>query len=372
MYERPSEQRALSLAPVFAAFRFLCDGVSTLPLKSYRRAGPDQREPMSSLPQLFQFMVDEGTLVDWTSQAVFSLAAHGNAIGVITSRDGFDFPTVVQWRPRREFSVDDDSVPGRPQWFWNGRRVDRSGLVHIPWMKVPGKTLGLSPIEHYALTLGVGLGAQKYGAEWFNAGGVPPGTFKNSEQKVDPDDAATIKARLVSAIRSREPIVYGRDWDFNAVSIPPEEAQFVETQKLTANQIAAIYGIAPEELAGEPANSLTYNTEELRQIRRIADLRPWLVRLETGLSALLPERQYVKFNADATVRADLKTRYEAHHIALSDGWKSRDEVRAAEDLEPLPNGQGQEYAPLHAAPVRPALTTGEDQDENGQPLRVVR
>jgi HK97 family phage portal protein len=253
--------------------------------------------------------------------------------------------------------------------------VDRSDLVHIPWLTVPGQTLGLSPIEHYALTLGVGLGAQSYGAEWFAAGGVPPGTYKNSEQTIDQATATTIKTRLMAAIRSREPLVYGKDWDFNAISIPPQEAQFVETQNLTANQIAAIYGIAPEEIGGVPANSLTYNTEERRQIRRVADLRPWLVRFETGLSALLPERQYVRFNADATVRADLKTRYQAHHLALEDGWKNRDEVRGAEDLEPLPAGQGgQEYMPLHAAPKQSALTTGEgdDEDEDGQPLRVVR
>jgi HK97 family phage portal protein len=373
-YEPATQQRALSLAPVFAAFRFLCDGVSTLPLKAYRKAGPDQREPMANLPQLFQFLDEDGTLVDWTSQGIFSLAAHGNAIGIITSLDGFGFPTGVQWRPRSEFFVD-DSVPGQAQWYWNGRRVDRSDLVHIPWLTVPGQTLGLSPIEHYALTLGVGLGAQSYGAEWFAAGGVPPGTYKNSEQTIDQATATTIKTRLMAAIRSREPLVYGKDWDFNAISIPPQEAQFVETQNLTANQIAAIYGIAPEEIGGVPANSLTYNTEERRQIRRVADLRPWLVRFETGLSALLPERQYVRFNADATVRADLKTRYQAHHLALEDGWKNRDEVRGAEDLEPLPAGQGgQEYMPLHAAPKQSALTTGEgdDEDEDGQPLRVVR
>ncbi len=371
-YERPSEQRAMGLSAVFAAVRFLCDGVSTLPLKPYRRVGPEQREPMSSLPQLFQFLVEDGTLVDWVSRAVQSLAVHGNAIGLVTSRDGFEFPTVVNWRPRSEFHVDDGATgsPAPPKWYWNGRPVERSELVHIPWITVPGKTLGLSPIEYYALTLSSGLQAQEFGNNWFTSGGVPPGTFKNASEKVEQAEAMVIKSRLSAAIKSGEPIVYGKDWDFNAIQIPPEQAQFVESQKLSATQIASIYGIAPEEIGGESPNALDYNTEELRQIRRIADLRPWLVRVETGFSALLPERQYVKFNANAVARSDLKTRMSSYKIAREIGVLSVDEIRELEDRPVLPNGEGADFAPLSApAPAPKAITTGQDEDE--QPLRVV-
>jgi HK97 family phage portal protein len=366
-YEPASQDRALSLAPVFSAIRFLVDGISTLPLKPYRRVGPDQREPMASLPQLFQFMIEDGTLVDWLSRAAQSMAIHGNAIGVITSRDGFEFPTAVQWRPRSEFFVDDNAT--RPQWYWKGRLVDRSELVHIPWMTVPGKTLGLSPIEYYALTLGLGLKAQSFGADWFASGGVPPGTFKNSDQTVTQEDAGKIKERLMAAIRTREPIVYGKEWDFTPITIPPEQAQFVETQKLTANQIAAIYGIAPDEVGGEAANSLTYSTEELRQIRTVASLRPWLVRLETGFSALLPNRQYVKFNADATVRADLKTRYTSYQIARTIGLRNIDELRVLEDLPPLPDGQGADYAPLKATAPVTAEPPEDNEGDNVTPIK---
>lgn len=340
-----SQERALSLAPVYAAVRFLADTISTLPLKSYREVG-ETRQPMSSLPQLFQFLEEDGTLTDWLCKPIVSLALQGNAIGVTTSRDGFGFPTAVEWRPRFEFHVDDDSVPGRPQWYWQGRRIDRSEIVHIPWLTVPGRTLGLSPIEAFALTVTSGLSAQTYGTEWFAAGGVPPGTFQNTAQEVPQQVADEVKDRLVSSIRSRKPLVYGRDWKFEAISIPPEQAQLVETMNLTANQIAAIYGIAPEEVGGVPANSLTYNTEELRQTRRLADVRPWMERIECGLSAILPEHQYVKLNAAAVIRGDIMTRYRVYQIGRQIGILNADECRAHEDLPPLPDGQGQDYTPL--------------------------
>lgn len=335
----------MKLAPVFAAHRHLADNISTLPLKAYRRTR-DKREPMR-MPALFQFLADEGTLVDWVTAAVLSLASQGNAIGIITSRDDEGYPTAVIWRPRSEFTVDDTSVIGRAQWYWLGRRINREEILHIPWLTIPGRTLGLSPLEFAQLTIESGLKAQEYGNDWFASGGVPPGTFKNSAQEVNQEDASNIKGRLVRAIQSHEPIVYGKSWDFNPISIPPEQAQFVESQKLTANQVASIYGLAPEEVGGEAANSLTYSNEEMRQTTRLANLRPWLVRLEWGFSNIMPDWEYVKFNADAVIRADLKSRHEVYKTDRDIGLMSINEQRALEDLPPIPGGD--EYAPLAGA-----------------------
>lgn len=343
-----SQERAQRLAPVFAANRHLADQIATLPMHAYRKTG-ETRQRLNRLPKLLRFKEEEGTLVDWISRAVNSLGYQGNAIGIATSFDNFGYPVDVMWRPRTEFQVDDETSPSRPQWFWKGRTIDRDLIVHIPWLTLPGKTLALSPIESFAVTVEAGLKPQEFGVDWFTAGGHPPGTFKNSAKTIDPKEAATIKARLVSSIKTREPIVYGSDWDFEPITISPGDAQFVESQKLTANQIAAIYGLDPEEVGGEAANSLTYNNEEHRQSKRLANIRPWLVRIENGISALLPEMTYVRFNADAVVRSDLKSRHEVYKIDREIGLMNTDEIRALEDLPPLPNGEGQEYAPIRGS-----------------------
>lgn len=342
-----NQDRALTLTPVFAANRHIGDTISTLPLQPYRKVGA-ARQPMESLPQLFRIMAEEGTLNDWLYEAISSLVLRGNAVGLVTARDGMGFPTVIVWLPMHEVHVDDQN-PVRPVWYWRGRRLDPTEIVHIPWVKVPGRTLGLSPIENYALTVSSGIQAQQYGNDWFAAGGVPPGKMKNSAKKITQSESDEIKNRLVSSIRSRKPLVYGADWDYEPIVIPPEQAQFIQTMKLTANQIAAIYGIDPVEIGGEAANSLTYANEEARQTRRMQDLRAWMVRLETKFSSWLPDRQYVRFNADATVRADLRTRHEVYRIDREIGLMSVDDIRALEDLPPLPNGAGASYTPLSAA-----------------------
>lgn len=344
-------QRALTLTPVYAAHRHLSDNISALPLDAFRKLG-DKREPMTSLPQLFRLLDDEGDLVDWVSTAVMSLASRGNAVGLILERDGMGFPTMIEWLPMDDVHVDDEN-PLRPLWYWKGRLMDPTELVHVPLIKLPGKVLGLSPIEYAALTISSGLEAQTYGNDWFAAGGIPPGKFKNSAKKIDSKEAEVIRARLVSSMRTHKPLVYGMDWDYDPFSIPPEQAQFVETLQLNANQIATIYGIAPEEIGGVPGNSMTYQNEEHRQTRRMHDLRPWLVRLEHKFSSWLPDRQHVRFNVDAVIRADTQTRYEVYKLAREMGLLSIDEIRALEDLPPLPGGKGKDAAPLNAG--QPAL-----------------
>ncbi len=365
-----TQDRALGLAPVYAAGRHIADNVSTLPLQPFRKVD-GARRPMPSLPQLFKLMDDDGTLNDWVFTAVTSLALRGNAVGLITLRDGMGFATGITWLPMHEVHVDDSAYP-RVAWYWRGRRLDPTEIVHIPWFKLAGRTLGLSPIEAYALTISSGLQAQQYGNDWFAAGGVPPGKMKNSAKRVDGREADEIKARLVTAIRSRKPLVYGSDWDYEPIVIPPEQAQFIETMKLTANQVAAIYGIDPTEIGGEAANSQQYSNEEHRQTRRMQDLRPWMVRLERKFSSWLPDRQYVRFNADAVIRADLQTRHEVYRVDREIGLLNIDEIRALEELSPLPDGQGQDYTPLgKAASPGSAETPPEppqdDTEQDGAP-----
>lgn len=356
LFSVASQERALTLVPVFAAVRLISDTIATLPVKGYRKAG-DERVPMPTLPPLFNQMDLDGTLTDWLHRAVTSMALRGNAYGLVTARDGMQFPTAVEWLSPNDVFVD-DTVTVAPVWYWRGRRVPTEDMLHIPWFTVPGKVLGLSPIEAYAMTVDVGLQAQQYGSTWFTSGGVPPGTFKNTARTLDPNQADAIKERLTLAIRSRKPIVYGSDWDYTAIAVPPEQAQFIQTQKLTATQIASIYGIPPEMIGGESGSSLTYATVEQNNLRLATlTLRPWLVQLERKFSAILPSRQYVKFNADAIVRSDLAGRYGSYAIAKQVGLLTIDEMRALEDRPPLTDAQKTELAP----PPPPAPTAPPEQ-----------
>ena len=105
-------------------------------------------------------------------------------------------------------------------------------------------------------------------------------------------------------------------------------------------QICRIYGVPPEMIGADSGNSMTYANVEQRDLALLKYVvGPWLTRLETALTALLPAGQYVKFNTGGLLRTDLASRYASYAIALTNGFLTVDEVRALEDREPLPPEQ---------------------------------
>jgi hypothetical protein len=52
------------------------------------------------------------------------------------------------------------------------------------------------------------------------------------------------------------------------------------------------------------------------------------------------------------MRGNTLARYQAYAIGRTNGWLNADEIRAFEDMEPLPEGQGEVYvSPLNLTPV---------------------
>ena len=331
---RVTPDSASYLAPVFAALRHIVDYGSTLPIDAYRRSADGQRTQMTP-PQLISGLDEPGSpgTITWLGQAFYSLAAHGNTVGWITRVDGNGFPSAVSWLQDCDWGYSETAK----QWYVFGAPVPSSRLVHIPWIVPPGKVLGLSPIEHFASVISAGLSAQEY-ADMRRGGGLPPSVLKNQELTLDEVQAKKVQARLISTLQKGEPFVTGRDWDFTAMTIPPNHAQFIETLKLSANQTAAIYGIDPTEIGGQSENSMDYSNQEMRQINRAANMRPYIVRTEKAIDRLLPGPQFVKFNTDATIRSDIKTRTDVLGAQILDGRKSVNEARALEDMPPVPGG----------------------------------
>lgn len=340
---------ALSMVPVFAATRLIADSVASLPLQAYRQAG-DVRAPIAA-PSLLRDPSQFGTVYDWVHRAIVSLALRGNAYGLVTVVDSNGAPSQIEWLNPDEVSLTHDDIAYVPNWYWRGRPLDPNLLVHIPGYTLPGRVLGLSPIGAYKTTIETGISAARFGRDWFVNGSTPAAVLETSDE-ITEDQAKTIKARFKRAAKGREPVALGLGVSYKPISVPAEESQFLATARMTATQVASIYGVPPELIGGETGKSMTYHNVEQQQILLVSHaLRSYLVKFETAISAVLPRPQSVRFNVDALLRADTATRYQAHHLALTDGWMNKDEVRAVEEMPPLPNGEGQGYTTTSPPPT---------------------
>jgi phage portal protein BeeE len=263
--------------------------------------------------------------------------------------------------------------------------MDPSEFVHIPLYTLPGKVAGLSPLTQFRLTIELGLQAQDFSINWYRNGAFPGGILRNKRRIVSDEDAAKGKKRFKAATANRDMFVTGNDWEFTPITISADDAAFVASAKLNAGMIAAVYGVDPEDIGGEAANSLTYATVEQKGIRFTQfPLRPLAIRLEDAITDLHPKPQFAKFNLDALVRADVKTRTEVEVQQLRAGILTNPEVRAIEDKPPLTAEQlglwhemyppqaskgdaeitvGTDKAPVAAPPVAPAPAPAPKRDD---------
>jgi hypothetical protein len=231
-------------------------------------------------------------------------------------------------------------------WYYNGRKVE-GDLLHIPGLSAPGSVLGVSPLTMCRQAITAGADAERFMSTWLSNRARPSMVFRNTEKALPSADAAVIKERVSSTVQSGEPFVIGKDWEVTMLGLSADDAGFVQSARLSATQVATVFGIPPQMIGGDAGSSLTYSTVELNQIQFLTNtLRPWITRLEEGFSSLLPRPHYVKFNVDAMLRVDTKTRHEVFQIDRNIGLKSIDELRALEDEQPLPDGQGADYTPL--------------------------
>src|SRR5215217_4798247 len=329
---------AMQHSAVWACVNLIAGSISTLPLAAYRRG---ERDPLPELPPILRAPSAGWSLPDFLYAALQSLLLRGNAYGLIVDRAGAGLlPAQVELLAPERVQVEANS---RIIWRVDGQEVDPASVWHVKAYPAAGQVLGLSPIAHAKQAVGLGIGAERYAAKFFGQSAIPSGVL-TSDQDIKQERADQLKARWRDAHGgNRDIAVLGNGARFQAVTIPPEEAQFLETTQANVRTIARYFGVQPELIGADSGNSLTYANVEQRALDFLTfGLRPWLVRLEVALSALLSSTTTVKFNAAALVRTDLLTRYQAHESAIRAGWKLRSEVRELEDLPPIPGIDDQE------------------------------
>lgn len=321
------------LVPLYGAHRLIIDSVASTPLHGYREDGDGLLRRLSRQPALLT-TPPWGTPFTWKAQYAASMLSDGNAFGYVTSFDSTGWPASLMWMC--PYDVEVDETGATPRYEYNGVDVT-ARMVHIPWIVPAGKFRGISPLKAFKTAWETGVSAQQTARDWFVGGAIPSGHLKNTNGSLDQTQSDAAKARFKAAVQGRDVFVSGDDWDYTTIGVPADEARFIEAIRMTATQVAVVYGIPPEEIGGESGgSSLTYATLEQNDIKLSKrTVKPWAVRLEEALTRVMPRPQYAKFNLDADIRTDLKSRMEAHEIAQRAGVRTNEEVRRLEDLPPL-------------------------------------
>ncbi len=348
-------KNALKEATVFACIRILADAVGKLPVKVYQNNSAvdhyltpllkTRPNPWMSTRDFFKCLEVQRN-IHGNAYAWLDIETRGPNAGKVIGIYPLDGSKV-------KIMVDDAGLlPSKGKMWYvytdsrgTQYRIDPDEMLHIKGLTFDG-ILGMTPLEQLKSTIenagaanqflnnSFKSGMQTKGLIYY-AGDLSPAAEKVFREKFEQMSSGLKNANRVSLL----PIGY----QFQPLSLKLTDAQFLENTQLTIKQIAAAFGVKNHQLNDLDRATHTNIAEQQREFY-IDTLMDILTGYEQELTyksftrSELDGGYYVKFNVNAILRADPKTRYEGYRIAVQSGFMTPNEVRALEELEPKEGG----------------------------------
>jgi len=347
-----TERSALTLSAVWACETLIADNISTLPLDVYRRE--DKRRIEVPTPEWLEEPNPETDRVDYDTMRILSLLGWGNSYSLIVREGGSVDPFVPiteRWAiPPSDVTINRVYAHGPLQYTVLGMPMPTGMIQHIRGYRLPGSAVGESVIANARRSFGISESAETVGANFFENGITPSGVLQVPQlpaqvsKEVVERIRDTFSERYAGTGNARKPMVLTGGTTWEQITLNPSDAQFLETREFQVEEVCRWFRVPPhkvQRIAGNASQGGGAGLEQMALEFAQDGLLPWTVRLERADSRLLigpREKQYVRYNLDAYVRVDLKTRMEAHEIKIRAGMATPNTELALEDAEPIVGG----------------------------------
>lgn len=340
---------------VWSCVTAIAQDVSMMPVDVVRYVN-GQRQEVTPQPRIIANPSSVVSSLDWRYQVVESWLTDGNAVGRVTDTDAsMRYPTRIELMDASKVQPDPNKpgavlIDGASEDLW-----PVGPIWHVPAYLLPGSWWGSSPIEYHRAKIGGGLAAEKFGHEFFGAGGVPVSILTVDGQTPTEEQAKQLKTKFLSSSRTREPVVLPGHTKYQQVQINPSDSQFIDSQRYTVEQVCRIFREDPADHgASSGGTSMTYANRSDADLARYKRRQFWVVKLQSSLTALLPQPQVVRLNTSAALMMTPRERHELHALRLNSRTTTVNEVRTVEDEAPFPGDEFDEPG----IPDPPAPTDG--------------
>ena len=350
-----SEATAMRQTVFYTCVRVIAESIASLPLKVYR-AAPDDKSIATPARDRTEYALlthapnEHMSAFTWLEMIGTHLSTGGNHYSIIERDSGgaviritpVSNPQATAIREDRNgewvygFAIDH-------QWVW----YNQWEVIHIPALSTDG-VKGLSPLRAAAQAVGLALNAEDYGSKFFSEGANPSGFISLPGNNINENALTALRnswnatyAGMANAHKTAI-LMSGAEW--KRITIPPDEAQFLETRKFQVGDIARVFRIPPHMVGDlERATFSNIEHQDLAFVRHT--LRPWLIRIESELNRKLflsplgkvPE-YHCEFVVDGLLRGDVKTRTDYYAKGRQSGWLSANDIRKLEMMPPVEGG----------------------------------
>lgn len=355
-----NEMTAMRVSAVYACVRILAESIVALPLHvyKYKEGGGKERDVNHPL----YFLLHDAPNNDMTSfifreVLMTHFLLHGNCYAYIqrenSGRVARLYPLMLE---NMKIERDDNNEvvyqytpTAREGQFQKSATITlrRHEVLHIPALGFDG-IQGFSPIAMARNAIGVAIATEEFGAKFFENGARPSGILKHAGVIKDPSKLRdSWNAAYGGTGNTGKVAVLEEGMTYESISIPPNDAQFLDTRKFQLSEIARIFRVPPHMLAD--LEKATFSNIEQQSLEFIKfSLNPWIIRWEQGLNKSLMTgnergKYFVKFNVDGLMRGDYQSRMQGYAIGRQNGWLSANDIREMEDLNSISEADGGNY-----------------------------
>lgn len=160
--------------------------------------------------------------------------------------------------------------------------------------------------------------------------------FLKSEKRLGSNELDTLRdafARMYGGDDSEAFVVLNAGVDFKEASNTSVEMQLNENKTTNAQEFSKLFHVSTDAISGKATDTETASLAKLAAI-------PLMTTIECALNKdFLLEKEkgslYFAFDKKELLKGDMKSRFDAYKTALDANFMQIDEVRFAEDMEPL-------------------------------------
>jgi HK97 family phage portal protein len=366
----------------YACGNVISQDIGKLPFKLYR--GPEDNKKLAKDHPAYTLAARQPnrwqTAYEWRRDQQWSLLFRGNAY-TWARRDGrgrlLELVPVDNHRVRLRVEPSDGSlfydVAPRSYTQQIPRTLAQQDVMHLRSLAANGP-LGRSAIQEAPEVLALTMAALDHNAAILGNQGVPPFLIK-TPVAMTPEQERDFEAKWTTKFggpsRAGKFGFTSTQLAVEKIGLSPQDLQVLLLAEFQIPEVARLFRLQLHKI--QEMKRATFSNIEQQAREYIDDtLYPWFVCIEQAAARdlLLPEERdeyFFKFNADALLRGDTLSRYRANIIACGGPWRTRDEIRMAEDLNALGGPMNQILTPTNNMSVGDGATPS--PEENDQRLQ---
>ena len=248
-------------------------------------------------------------------------------------------------------------------------------VFHIKALGFDG-LMGQSPIALMRNAIGTAIGQESFAAGFFRNGARPSGVLK-IPGKLDPEAQARLRSSWESLYAGKQNAgrvaILEQGLEFQALSIPADDAQFLESRQFQRVDICSAFRVPPHMIGDQTGSSYSNNEQANTEFVQHT-LRSWVTRWEMEFQRKILGQYsnlFSRMSFDDLLRGDMVQRSQFYERMKLIGALSANEIRAREDWNNI-GPQGDVYSmSQNETPVSQKIAEAKQAVASPEPMKAL-